>query len=85
MAALLSHKLTEGKEGFCYQCVKVSFRIDLKQKQKQKTHEIAAVEENLLKDDMEARQWWCMLLVPILGRQRQENPCEFKPGLQREF
>jgi hypothetical protein len=26
-------------------------------------------------------QWWCMLLIPALGNQRQVSPCEFKASL----
>ena len=33
----------------------------------------------------EARQWWLTLLVPALGRQREENLCEFQATQSTEW
>ena len=33
---------------------------------------------SLLKINKWAGCWWCMPLIPVLGRQRQVNLCEFK-------
>ena len=31
-----------------------------------------------------AGQWWCILLIPALRRQRQADLCEFMAGLSKE-
>ena len=34
-----------------------------------------------LKKSKAAGQWWCMPIIPALGRQRQADLCEFKNSL----
>ena len=46
----------------------------MKNKEKRRSFTLLVVGKN----STEAGQWWCMPLIPALGRQRQVDLCEFK-------